>query len=128
MTWWAVAIGVGGSLLGGAISANGAENAANTQSNAQMQAAQIGQQEFNTIQQQEAPFTQGGYGALSELNYLMGIPSFSGGTTYTGGLGPNDMLSPNGPSSTSGYTGLGGPASAYGVPPIPGMGGGGSER
>lgn len=78
MTWTAVAIG-GGALLGGIISSQGAQSAASTQAGAQEQAAQIGQNEFNTITQQEQPFMQGGYGALNQLDYLLGIPGFQGG-------------------------------------------------
>lgn len=77
MTWTAVAIG-GGALLGGIISSQGAQSAASTQAGAQEQAAQIGQNEFNTITAQEQPFMQGGYGALGQLDYLLGIPSAQG--------------------------------------------------
>lgn len=62
-----------GSVAGGLIGAGGAESAAQTQANAANQAAQISQNEFNTITQQEQPFMQGGYSALSSLENGLGI-------------------------------------------------------
>lgn len=79
MSWIAVAV-VGGSVLGGAISAHGQEQAAQTQADAQKQAAAIQQQMFNTINQQEQPFIQSGYGANTALNQLLGLsPGSAGG-------------------------------------------------
>jgi hypothetical protein len=63
----------GSAIIGGAISAYGANKAANTQASAANHAANIGQQEFQTITGQEQPFMQAGYGAQSELNQLLGI-------------------------------------------------------
>lgn len=90
MSWIAVAV-VGGSILGGAIQGNAAESAASTQAGAAEQAAQIGQQEFQTITQQESPFMQGGYGALGALEYGLGIgPQTAPATTSTLGItGPS---------------------------------------
>ncbi len=70
MSWIAAAIG-GGALIG----ALGANSAANTQANAQMQAAGIQQGMFNTINQQEQPFMQAGYNATTALNQLLGTAS-----------------------------------------------------
>jgi len=76
----AAAIIGGGALVGGAISAIGASNAANTQANAAKNAQNISLQEFNTITGQEQPFLQGGYGALNALNYGLGTgPKPEGG-------------------------------------------------
>ena len=72
MTWAATAI-VGGNIVGGYISSQGAQNAANTQAAASEQAQRISQKEFNRITAQEKPFMQGGYGGLNELDYLLGI-------------------------------------------------------
>jgi hypothetical protein len=79
MSWVAAAV-VGGSVIGGAISASGAKSAANTQAQADesAQAAQL--QMFNTIQGQEQPFLTAGQGATSALSSLLGItPGGAGG-------------------------------------------------
>lgn len=75
-------LGFGGSLLG----ASAANNAANTQANSANYAAQLQSQEaqnaldfqkqqYGTSQQELAPFLQSGYGALANLNYLLGLPN-----------------------------------------------------
>jgi hypothetical protein len=93
-------LAAGGSLLGSYLSAQGSKNAAQTQSAAQMQAAQIQQEMFNRIVAQEQPFIQTGYNATNALNSLMG---FGGGGTpgYTSGLygqpaGGNTVANPMG--------------------------------
>lgn len=68
-----LAITAGTSLLGGAISAGASESAANTQSQAAQQAAQIQQKEFNTTTANEAPFLQGGQNSLMELLQGLGV-------------------------------------------------------
>ena len=83
MSWIAVAIG-GSAVLGYL----GSQSAADTQAGAQQQAANTQQGMFNTINQQEQPFIQAGYGATTGLNQLMGL---QGGTSNTGGL-PNGYL------------------------------------
>lgn len=75
MSW--VAAAIGGSALIGAIGSN---MAAGTQADAQQQAAQTQQGMFNTINAQEQPFIQSGYGATNLLNQLLGI-STPGSTT-----------------------------------------------
>ena len=72
MSFLAVAVGVGGAVLGGAIAAGGAESAAQTQANAALNAQNISQGMFNTQMTNQAPFRQAGYGAINQLNYLMG--------------------------------------------------------
>lgn len=62
-------------LAGGVISAIGSTSAASTQAGAQEQAAQTQLQMFNTLNQQEQPFIQGGYGAENALLYGLGIGS-----------------------------------------------------
>jgi hypothetical protein len=54
-------------LAGGVFGAAGSITAANTQANAQNNAAGIQQGMFNTINNQEQPFIQAGYGATSQL-------------------------------------------------------------
>ena len=75
---WGVAAGA----LGGAlISAYGANQAANTQANADNQASQIQQNMFNTIRGQEQPYINSGYSTLGELMNGFGAPSGSSGTS-----------------------------------------------
>lgn len=76
----------GGAVVGGVASGIGSESAANTQANAQENASnqQLGM--FNTINGQEQPFMQAGYGATSSLSQLLGITPGS-----AGGL-PNNYL------------------------------------
>lgn len=77
---WAAAIGAVGSIVSGSEQASGQEAAAQTQQNM-----------FNTIVGQEQPFIQGGYGAETTLNQLMGTAPATGangtaaGTTLPGG-------------------------------------------
>lgn len=86
MSWIAAAI-AGGSIVGGLISAHGQKEAANTQAAAQQQAAATQQQMFNTINQQEQPFIQSGYGATTALNQLLGLaPGSPGGGQQNGYL------------------------------------------
>lgn len=97
MTWVAVAV-VGGSVVGGLISSQGAQSAANTQAGAAQNAQQISQNEFNTITQQNQPFIQSGYGALSSLDYLLGI-----------GPNPGATAGPGAPQGGAPQTGVGAP-------------------
>jgi hypothetical protein len=76
MTWTGVAIG-GASLIGGLISSSASKSAANTQAQAANNAAQISQKEFNTITQQETPYMGSGYGALSALDWGLGLTPLS---------------------------------------------------
>ncbi|MDE2098332.1 MAG: tail fiber domain-containing protein [Patescibacteria group bacterium] len=71
MSWVAVGI-AGASLVGGLISSQGAQNAAQSQAQASQNAMNMSLGEFNTITQQEQPFMQAGYGAMNQLNYLTG--------------------------------------------------------
>jgi hypothetical protein len=77
------------SLAGGVIGAVGSESAAGTQAGAAEQAQQISENEFNTITGQENPFMQSGYGANSQLNYLLGIgtPGSTGAQGTQGSTG-----------------------------------------
>lgn len=79
----AVAVAIGSAvagIAGAAISASGAKSAAETQAQAAQQAEAISQNQFATIQGEQAPYMQAGTGALSQLNYLQGIgtPGASG--------------------------------------------------
>ena len=85
MTYWVA----GSVIVGGLVSANASKSAANTQAGAAGNAQQISQNEFNTITAQEQPFMQSGYGAMNQLNYLLGIGPKSGtiSPTFSGGGG-----------------------------------------
>ena len=69
----AAAIGVSAAagLAGSAISSSGAKSAADTQASAQENAAQQQMSMFNTINGQEQPFMQAGYGATTQLNGML---------------------------------------------------------
>lgn len=75
---WAAAAVIGGAAIG----AIGSNVAAGTQASGQKAAAATQQQMFNTINQQEQPFIQGGYGANTQLQQLMGIGGDSTAANY----------------------------------------------
>src|SRR6266446_5647309 len=101
MSWIAVAI-AGGAIVG----AVGSTSAASTQAAGQQQAANTQLSMFNTINQQEQPFIQGGYGALNQLMYGLGIGGGSNTQQLPPGFG-NFQTTPGGGTSTPG-TGPGG--------------------
>ncbi len=98
MSWVAVAGGAA-SLLGGILGSSASEDAARQQAEAALNAQRISQQEFNTITQQESPFMQTGYGALSQLNYLLGAGQ--PGTYMANGLGPGGKAGPASPGASA---------------------------
>lgn len=69
------AIGIGGSLLGGAISGSAAKSAASQQASAANNATNTQLQMFNTQNLQQLPYRQAGYNALNALNYGTSSPS-----------------------------------------------------
>lgn len=100
MTFWVAGAVVVGGIASAALGSNAAQSAADTQAQAASNAQQISQQEFNTITAQEQPFIQSGYGAQSQLNYLLGIGSpGSAGVQGTSVPGPVQGYDPS-----SGYT------------------------
>jgi hypothetical protein len=102
--WAAAAAVVGSAVVGGAISASGAQSAAQTQADAAKSAQQISLQEFNTITGQEQPYMQAGYGALSALDYGLGItPQDSSGQPVTNTPTSVTGTAPNGYTPSSGY-------------------------
>lgn len=76
MSW--VAAAIGGSavlgLYGASKTASAAENAAQLQAQAAANAQALQQQEFNTIQQQQAPQRAAGYNALNQIGALSAGP------------------------------------------------------
>lgn len=78
---WGIAIGAVAGIAGSALQAGAASDAASAQAGAAENAQQISQNEFNTITAQNAPYMQSGYGALSALDWGLGInPQTSSGT------------------------------------------------
>lgn len=115
MTWVAVAIG-GGALIG----AVGSNLAAGTQAGGQQQAAQTQLSMFNTINQQQQPFIQGGYGALNQLMYGLGI----GGTAPNTGAPTMKTGSPTGTAQVGGLPPARTGISARPGQPLPNLPGG----
>lgn len=64
---------VGGAVVSAGVSAYAAKSAASTQAGAAKDAASAQLAQFNTINSQQAPYREAGYGALSELQNRMGI-------------------------------------------------------
>lgn len=73
-------VGAGASLLGGAMSSDAAEDAANIQAGATREANQIAREQFDTVRSDLAPFRGLGSGAVNALAQGLGItmPTFSG--------------------------------------------------
>lgn len=65
------AIAVGGSLIGGAMSANAAEDAANIQADASREQARVQKEIFDIQNKQQAPFRGAGYTALNQIGSLL---------------------------------------------------------
>lgn len=127
---WVAAAGVVGSLASGAMQAGAATDAANTQANSAANAQAISQQQYQDTVNRNAPFTQAGYGALSALDWGLGISP----QTATGGssnapqgtgidpssgyrIGAGGQISqgiPGGSGLSSMYTGNHGPYGAIG--------------
>jgi hypothetical protein len=142
MTFWVAGAVVVGGLATGAMSADASRSAANAQARSAANAQQISQDQFNTIQQQNAPFIQSGYGALSALDWGMGIGPQTSGGQPAGGMGTGTPT-PNGYDPSSGYrlgagggisqgipggttfggpSGVGGPTGPQGMGPVGGSG------
>ena len=125
--WAAAAAVVGAGVAGSAIAASGAKSAAQTQADAAQNAQQISMQEFNTISAQNQPFIQSGYGALSALDYGLGVapqtatggdPNATSGNGYDPSsgyqIGPNGGISQLIPGGTMGWQqGMGGLGGAH---------------
>ena len=102
----AAAIG-GAAVAGSAISAVGANSAANTQASAQENASAQQMQMFNTINGQEQPFINSGYGSITALNQLLGLTPGSGAEGLPNGylsqtMGPFSF-NPSSVTSSPGY-------------------------
>ena len=64
-------VGVGGSLLSGAIGAKAAKSAANTQADAAYAAQELQKQQFDLVNAQQAPGRAMGYGAYNRIGSLL---------------------------------------------------------
>lgn len=105
-----------GFVAGAAIGAIGSMASADTQASGQKAAANTQQQMFNTINQQEQPFIQGGYGAENALLYGLGI----GGGQSAQGVPLNQVAAApqSGPYYGFGISGPSGtPGMTYGIGP-----------
>jgi len=72
----------GGAIVGGGISAIGANSAAHTQANAAQNATNAQLSMFNQVQGNEAPYRQAGQGAVGELGNLLGTSGNTGAAGY----------------------------------------------
>jgi hypothetical protein len=100
----AALISSGTGLVGSALQAGAAQNAANTQSAAAQQAIAQQQANFNLINAQQAPYRAAGYGALNKLAQL------GGGSTAQYDANGNriaDLGSPSTPSAIQASTASG---------------------
>jgi hypothetical protein len=80
---WGVTAVAGATLVGGALASNAAKSAASKQAGAAKDAASAQLAQFNTINDQQAPYRQAGYGALGQLNNYLGIESPKAGLNLT---------------------------------------------
>jgi hypothetical protein len=78
------ALSIGGSLIGGVMSSNAAQSAADTQANAADRAAQIQQGQYTQTRNDLAPYRNLGSGAINPLLQAMGynVPAQSAAPTY----------------------------------------------
>lgn len=102
--------GAGGGIASGIMGANAAGDAASAQANAADQAAQLQyqasqnaldfqKQQYNTSQQEMAPWLRTGQGALSNLAYLMGIGSPGAYQGAPGLQSESALPAPSGPNA-----------------------------
>lgn len=81
MTWVAVAVAGGAILSAGASYAGSKKQASASKKGADMQL-----QMFDTLNQQQQPYIQSGYGAMNKLNSLLGIGGGPSGGMQSGGM------------------------------------------
>ena len=123
----------GGALLGGIIQGQAAQSGASQQAQAAQNAQNISLGEFNTITAQQAPYMQSGYGALSALDWGLGITPQTYGQGTLGPIANNPYNSntvtsgPNGqfpynPAAPLGSVNAGGGRTSVGGSGVPGMG------
>lgn len=92
---WVAAAGVVGSLATGAMQAGAASDAADKQAQSAANAQGISQQQYQDTVNRNAPFTQAGYGALSALDYGLGISPQTAGGGSVGASGGGNGIDPS---------------------------------
>lgn len=112
MTFWVAGAVVVGGLASSAMSASAAGSAADAQANAAANAQGISQQQYQDTVNRNAPFTQSGYGALSALDWGLGIGPQTADGQPVGGTGQM----PNGIDPSSGYRIGAGGGISQGIP------------
>lgn len=85
MTWVAVAVGVGSAVVGAGASYAGSKK----QADASKKGAAGQMAMFNTLNAQQQPYIQAGYGATQKLNTLLGI-----GGMPSGAMAPSNGYRP----------------------------------
>jgi len=78
MTFWVAGAVVGSSLIGGVMSSNAAENAAETQAGAANRAADLEYKMFQENQAAQKPFLEAGYKGQNRLMDLLGLSANTG--------------------------------------------------
>jgi hypothetical protein len=123
-------IGAAGSIAAGNTQANASKNAAQLQAQEAANALAFQQQQYQTNQQNIAPYLQGGYGALSQLETGLGIQPLSNTGVPIGALSGSPPLSPtyNGrpgqatvPTAGGTLTSPGGPRAPVSYNALPGQ-------
>jgi hypothetical protein len=91
MTWTTVAlIGAGGSIVGGFLGASGAQKAANTQAAAAREAIAQQQRMFDIQNEQQRPYREAGYSALSDIaNMKPYLTQKFGAEEFQAGIDPS---------------------------------------
>ena len=103
MTWVAVAIGGGATLVNGMMSSNAASNAASGATNAANQSNATNQAQFNQTRADATPWRNAGGASMNQLGYLMGLPGYGPQSQQGGSLGS----SMGGPRTVMGGLGTG---------------------
>lgn len=78
-TGTALLLGAGAGLIGAGMQSSAAKSAAQTQANASNYAADVQRQMFETINEQQKPYREAGYGALTRIGEL--LPSLTSPVT-----------------------------------------------
>lgn len=78
-TGTALLLGAGAGLIGAGMQSSAAKSAAQTQANASNYAADVQRQMFETVNEQQKPYREAGYGALTRIGEL--LPSLTSPVT-----------------------------------------------
>lgn len=95
---WAIGAAAAGSAVSAALGADAAKDAARTQRAGASEASAVQREMFNTVNRQQQPFIQSGYGANAELSRLLGITpqNAQGGAPGTGSSRIGDLVTSSG--------------------------------